>query len=149
VSEAASAASQALGASVRIAMTAPVESSRLLVLRSSAGDGGVPRYEVVETMSFMLPQALYRRVEDAPLPLDTRVRVEQVPARRCAVMRFPGYYDMANCDRKVAELVAMLEAEGHRLKRTTGGDPVWTLARYNPPFVLPPLRTNEIIIELA
>ncbi|KAM1353131.1 hypothetical protein TB2_032358 [Malus domestica] len=71
------------------------------------------------TMEFLLP-AKYGKAEDAPKPVDERVVVAE----------------------KVEKLKESLEKDGYKII----GD--YILARYNPPWTLPPFRTNEVMIPI-
>lgn len=112
--------------SERIAMTAPV-------IERPVGDG-------VYRVQFTMP-AQYT-LATLPEPKDARVRLRAVPARRVAVRRYRGGWS----DSRFRSELQTLE---HALKRdgvVTAGEPLW--ARFNSPFSLPPLRRNEIWLEL-
>ncbi|XP_073158137.1 heme-binding-like protein At3g10130, chloroplastic [Henckelia pumila] len=112
----------------KIAMTAPV------VTQSKGGGESV-------TMQFILPSK-YAKAEDAPLPVDERVVVRDEGEKKYAVVRFSGVAGEKVVAEKVEKLKACLERDGLK----TSGD--FVLARYNPPWTLPPLRTNEIMIPV-
>merc|ERR1712166_1431283 len=105
----------------KIAMTAPVLSS----CKEDAND-----------MRFVLPKK-FKTKEDAPQPTDTRVELIDVPERMVAVKTFSGLISMDQSETMANEFKAALEAQGFICKD-------WMLARYNPPFTLWFLRTNEI-----
>lgn len=111
-----------------IAMTAPV-----IVDGAAAEDG----WRVV----FVLPEGMTEG--DAPRPTDARVSIATVPARRVAAIRFTGFFSAANIEAARTTLADWLAAEGiaHR------GD--WQSAGYNPPWTLPWLKRNEVIVTLA
>lgn len=116
-------------ASEKIAMTAPV------VTKSGVGGG-----ESV-TMGFILPSK-YVKAEDAPRPLDERVVIREEGGRKYGVVRFSGVARDELVAEKVEKLKACLERDGYKV----AGD--FVLARYNPPWTLPPLRTNEVMIPV-
>ena len=109
----------------KIAMTAPVQ-------QSMAGEA---------EMAFMMP-AEYA-LEDLPTPDDERVAFEEAPAYTAAVIRFSGWASADKADEHWQRLRQFLIAE--RIDIT--GEP--TLNQYNPPWTLPFLRRNEIIVPVA
>ncbi|KAL0338232.1 UNVERIFIED_CONTAM: Heme-binding-like protein, chloroplastic [Sesamum calycinum] len=114
-------------ASEKIAMTAPV------VTKSGVGE--------TVTMGFILPSK-YVKAEDAPRPLDERVVIREEGERKYGVVRFSGVARDEVVAEKVEKLKACLERDGYKV----AGD--FVLGRYNPPWTLPPLRTNEVMIPV-
>ena len=110
------------GKSVPIAMTAPVLSQQS------------------NTMAFVLPEKF--TAETAPRPTDPRVEIVTAPARLVAVQSFSGSTTVAASQARAGQFRKTLADSGFRVK----GD--WQLARYNPPFTLPFLRTNELWWEV-
>ena len=108
----------------KIAMTAPVQ-------RSMAGE---------QEMAFMMP-AEYE-MEDLPDPNDQRVAFREAPAYAAAVIRFSGWASAEKADSNWQQLRRFLIVEGIEI---TGGP---TLNQYNPPWTLPVLRRNEIIVPV-
>lgn len=111
----------------RIAMTAPVDSAR-----DSNGEWRI---------AFYMPAGY--TLESLPQPLDPRVTLRVVPGRHVAALRFSGRGTEAQFAEHTAELLQALADAGIE----TQGAP-WT-ARYNAPWVLPPLRRNEAMIEVT
>jgi hypothetical protein len=111
--------------SAKIAMTTPVS------IESNAGQWIV---------SFVMP-AEYT-MESLPKPLNSRVQLRQIPAVKRAVISFTGFYN-AN---KVAERTVELE-EWMRTKNLQAASAP-KFARYNPPWTLPFMRRNEIMIDV-
>jgi len=111
--------------SAKIAMTSPVG------IESNAGQWIV---------SFVMP-AEYT-MESLPKPLNSRVQLRQIPAVKRAVINFTGFYN-AN---KVAERTVELE-EWMRTKNLQAASAP-KFARYNPPWTLPFMRRNEIMIDV-
>ena len=109
-----------------IAMTAPVQRTM-----TSGSDG---------EMAFVMP-AEYA-LEELPAPDDDRVRIRQEPAFHAAVIRFSGRATEERVDAHWEILTAFLEEQ----KIETAGRP--TLNQYNPPWTLPFMRRNEIIIPI-
>ena len=109
----------------KIAMTAPVQ-------QSMAGEA---------EMAFMMP-AEYA-LEDLPTPDDERVGFEEAPAYTAAVIQFSGWASADKADEHWQRLRQFLIAE----EIDIAGEP--TLNQYNPPWTLPFLRRNEIIVPVA
>ena len=109
----------------KIAMTAPVQ-------QSMAGE---------KEMAFMMP-AEYA-LEDLPQPEDQRVSFREAPAYTAAVIQFSGWASPEKADENWQQLRRFLIAEGIDIT----GEP--TLNQYNPPWTLPFLRRNEIIVPVA
>jgi hypothetical protein len=113
-------------ASQEIAMTAPV---------TQQGSGNS------WTVNFIMP-AEYT-METLPKPNNPAVTLRAVPGERVAVIRFSGTANEQMLADKTAELKAMMES---RKLEATG--PL-RYAFYNPPWVLGPLRRNEVMIPVA
>ena len=109
----------------RIAMTAPVQ-------QTMAGE---------KEMAFMMP-AEYA-LKDLPQPEDQRVSFREAPAYTAAVIQFSGWASAEKADENWQQLQRFLIAEGIDIT----GEP--TLNQYNPPWTLPFMRRNEIIVPVA
>jgi len=134
-----------------IAMTAPV------VTQGSNGDGGKPTPIAMtapvvtqadtkaggdhETMAFILPAEF--TMETAPTPTDSKVKLLSVPSSTCAVRQFTWGCTMETAEKRKDELVEWIEKDG-----SWEVDGEWVLNRYNPPFTISFLRTNEIQIPV-
>ena len=124
--------------SEKIAMTAPV-----LLEPTGARDGGeaLDRAEIDGwTMAFILPDEY--TLDNAPRPASARVDIRDVESRRVASIRFSGRFTVRNGETHRAKLSDWLES--HDLEHR--GD--WKLAGYDPPFTLPLLRRNEVLVTL-
>ena len=109
----------------KIAMTAPVQ-------QTMAGE---------KEMAFMMP-AEYA-LKDLPQPEDQRVSFREAPAYTAAVIQFSGWASAEKADENWQQLKRFLIAEGIDIT----GEP--TLNQYNPPWTLPFMRRNEIIVPVA
>jgi hypothetical protein len=109
----------------KIAMTAPVQ-------QSMAGE---------KEMAFVMP-AEYA-LKDLPEPEDQRVSFREAPAYTAAVIQFSGWASADKADEHWQQLRRFLIAEGIEIT----GEP--TLNQYNPPWTLPFMRRNEIIVPVA
>jgi hypothetical protein len=113
--------------SEKIAMTAPVETA-------VADDG---RY----TMRFFLPSTYTRAT--VPQPTDPRVRIVELPEMTVAVERFSGSRDEDSVKRRKAQLLNSPELSGWRPIGAA------TSLFYDPPWTLPFLRRNEVVVPVA
>ncbi|CAH8302302.1 unnamed protein product [Eruca vesicaria subsp. sativa] len=114
----------------KIAMTAPVVTKE--------GGGGEKK---MVTMQFLLPE-MYKKAEDAPRPMDERVVIKEEGGRKYGVVKFSGNANESVVSEKVKKLRSDLERDGFKI---TGE---FVLARYNPPWTLPPFKTNEVMIPV-
>jgi hypothetical protein len=112
-------------AAEKIAMTAPV---------TTEAAGG--RYR----MHFVMPSQY--TMATLPRPKDDRVKLREVPPQRMAVVKFSGLAGEDKVKVKTDELLAWMKAEGLE----AAGAP--QLARYDPPWTLPFLRRNEVMVPL-
>jgi hypothetical protein len=111
--------------STEIAMTAPV--------LQEYSQGGW-RY------AFVLPADL--TLETAPKPLDDDVRLAEVPGKKVAVIQFSGFWSEASMQDKTSALNDWISANN----LTASSEPRW--AGYNPPWTIPFLRRNEVMIDV-
>ncbi len=109
----------------KIAMTAPV---------------GAEATEAGWLVSFVMPSEY--TLETLPRPLDPRVTLREVPAHRVAALRFRGWAGEAAVNERKAELASALSSLGLE----AAGEPV--VAQYNPPWTVPFLRRNEILVAI-
>lgn len=109
----------------KIAMTTPVFMDR------SASE---------HKMSFVLPAAVAKA--EAPAPKNTNVKLEAIPARKMAVIRYSGAGNQENEKAHESKLREWMKEQG--LEAT--GDPV--VAYYDPPFTPLKLRRNEVLIPV-
>ena len=107
-----------------IAMTAPVQ-------QTMSGPA---------EMAFMMPSEL--ALHDLPAPNDQRVAFRQAPAYTGAVIRFSGWANAEKADEHWQKLREFLIKGGIEIV----GEP--TLNQYDPPWTLPFLRRNEIIVPV-
>ncbi len=109
----------------KIAMTAPVEESL---------EANQP------LMAFTLPREY--ELEDLPEPADDSVRIQTVPGRTMAAIRFSGWATDGKVKRNTEQLIATLKQHGIEAVGTP------SLNQYNPPWTPPFLRRNEIMVEV-
>jgi len=118
----------------KISMTAPVITSEKIEMTA-------PVISDARSFSFVMP--LKHKLEEIPEPLDSRIMIQRVPARRLAVIRFKGYAGRKSVDEVKSRLLSALQES----EIATVGEPF--LMRYNSPWTLGFMRRNEIGIEIA
>ncbi|MGA7803830.1 SOUL family heme-binding protein [Bradyrhizobium sp.] len=127
----------------RIAMTAPVQQQKQTIAMTApvtqqrAGQGPGDTW----TVRFIMPKSW--TMATLPAPTDARVSLKQIPARRYVAITFSGLATSKAIAQRTDELRRY--ATEHRLPTT--GEPL--LAFYNPPWTLPFLRRNEVMLELS
>ena len=97
--------------------------------------------ETTETMSFVLPADF--SLATAPQPKNTSVRLSEFSNFRVAVVTFSGYLNQSSVSEQRAKLQKWIAVKGYQVTGTAKA------AGYNPPFTLPFLRRNEILIPIA
>ena len=112
--------------SEKIAMTAPV---------TQQGDGNTWRVRFVMPSNYTL--------ETLPKPNNPVIELKEVGAKRFAVTRFSGIAGEDSLRRYTTELNEFTSARG--LKPVS--EPIY--AFYNPPWTLPFLRRNEVMVEIS
>lgn len=127
------------GSNEKISMTAPVsmeptsEKIQMTAPVSMEEKNGQWRVEFVMPSQYTLATL--------PKPNNSKVTLRAVPETRYAVIRFSGLAGEAKVAKKTAALFAWLKTK----QLMPIGTP--SLARYNPPWTLPFLRRNEVMIE--
>lgn len=111
--------------SEKIAMTAPVNQ------RSVQG-----KYSI----SFVMPSKY--TMETLPDPVNPDVVLRQIPSRKIAAIRYSGTWGQKRYEAKKELLNQFIQTRG----LTATDEP--TFARYDPPFQLPFLRRNEVLIPV-
>ncbi len=109
-----------------IAMTAPVTAST---------------QEDVSVVSFVMPKTY--TLDTLPKPLDSRVSLVELPARKMAVLRFTWLRNTDREQKMKEQLMAMLARDGI----PTIGNPSY--AGYNAPFTPPWMARHEVMVEIA
>jgi hypothetical protein len=111
--------------SAKIAMTTPVN------IEPNAGQW---------TVSFVMPSTY--TLNSLPKPLNPKVQLREIPAVKRAVIQFSGFYNA----QKVADKT--LELEQWMKTRNLEAASAPKFARYNPPWTLPFMRRNEVMIDI-
>ena len=90
--------------------------------------------------AFVLPADL--TLETAPKPIDDKVRLAEVEPRKVAVIQYSGFWSEHSMQQKTSALNDWISA--NNLIATS--EPRW--AGYNPPWTIPFLRRNEVMIDV-
>jgi hypothetical protein len=117
----------------KMAMTTPVEIQRPAVQEVSRHDGTM-------TMRFFLPADM--TLATLPRPDDAKLVLSEIPPMTVAVYRFSGLSDQRN-----SEEIAALESVLAKTRWIPSGRP--TAYYYNPPWTLPFLRRNELVLPVT
>lgn len=127
----------------KIAMTAPVIQSEESQKISMTAPVIIAPSSVKSswTMTFSMPSQYTQ--ETLPLPDDKRIVIETIPARYVAALTFTGFWGEEKNEKKTQELKVWLKSYSDFLEASEG-----MFAGYNPPWTLPFLRRNEMLIEL-
>ena len=115
-----------------VAMTAPVISEKIAMTAPVISGGG--------SIAFVMPESYTS--ETTPQPADDRVRIEEIPARYLAALRFSGRWSTHVFETKSKEMMGELQKAGIKSR----GE-VFSM-RYNPPFTPWFMHRNEVAIEV-
>lgn len=100
-----------------------------------------PVFITTNSMAFVLPEKM--PAERVPQPKNSEVKVASIAAGKFAVMRFTGGRNANNETNALATLTAWMERE----KLTATGAPIF--GYFDPPWTIPFLRRNEVMLRLA
>ena len=127
-------------AAQKIPMTAPVtqQGSEKIAMTAPVTQQGVGKSWRVR---FVMPSKY--TMETLPKPNNPAVELKEIPGKRFAAIRFSGMGGQDSLERHTKELDEFLSA-----KNLTPSSPP-TYAFYNPPWTLPFLRRNEVMVELS
>ena len=127
-----------------IAMTAPVIADQSSADTGESIDMTAPvlneRTEQGWRYMFVLPASY--SIETAPAPLSEDVRLASLPQKQVAVIRFSGFRDEELNNEKKRQLEQWMASKS----LTPMSNPRW--AGYNPPWTLPFMRRNEVMIDV-
>ena len=90
--------------------------------------------------AFVLPAGY--RLDNAPKPTREDVKLATVPARRVAVKRYSGWWNEASYRENLQLLQDWMRQNGLE------ADSQPRYAGYDPPWTLPFLRRNEVMIDI-
>jgi hypothetical protein len=124
----------------KVAMTAPVTQQageKIAMTAPVSQQGGGNSWQV----RFVMPAGY--TLETLPKPKNPAVTLKAIDAKRFAVIRFSGFAGDESLKRRTDQLTAFVGAKN----LTPMSAPAY--AFYNPPWTLPFLRRNEVLIEIA
>ena len=127
------------GGNEKISMTAPVAMQPMSEKISMTTPVSMEDLDGQWRVHFVMPSAF--TLASLPKPNNAAVTIREVPECRYAVLRFSGLAGEEKTARKTIELMSWLASKGV----TPIEAPV--LARYNPPWTLPFLRRNELMVR--
>lgn len=126
--------------SQKVSMTAPVmqqQSEKIAMTAPVLQEGSDDNWSV----AFVMPDEY--TIETLPKPNNQMVKLIEVPAKRFAVIRFTGAANEESLQVRSNELGAYIKA--NNLNAVSA--PAY--AFYNPPWTLPFMRRNEVMIEIS
>ncbi len=123
----------------KIAMTAPVTQTKGEKMAMTAPVIQQAN-EDMWMIKFVMPEGY--TLDTLPVPKNSSVKLKPIPAKRFAVIRFSGIADNKKLQQNEAILLAFIKDKHIKTISTT------TYAFYNPPWTLPFLRRNEVMMEV-
>lgn len=120
-------------AKTNVDMTAPVISQKIEMT--------APVLSEKETIAFVMPEKF--TIENTPKPNDERIKIQQIPQRHVAALRFTGRWTSTNFTKKSKQLLQELQ----RSNIKTRGN-IFSM-RYSGPLTPWFLRRNEVAIEIG
>lgn len=91
-------------------------------------------------IAFIMPEKY--TAQTLPRPKDARVTIREIPPRKAAVLTYSWYATDERVRKETDRLRSLLERDGARPTSS------FRSAQYNPPWTLPFLRRNEIMVDL-
>ncbi len=124
----------------KVAMTAPViqqPSEKIAMTAPVIQQGEGDQWQV----RFVMPSEY--RMDTLPTPKNNAVDIKEIPGKRFVVIRFSGMADEEMLAEQTTALNSFIKEKG--LEPLS--PPAY--AFFNPPWTLPPLRRNEVMVEVA
>ena len=128
------------GKSEKISMTAPVAVKASTEKISMTAPVGLQQSNNGWRVYFVMPSQY--TLQTLPKPNNPQVTIKLMPGQKFAVVRFSGLVDEEKMTMKQAELNQWIERKNFKALSNP------ELARYNPPWTLPFLRRNELMVEV-
>jgi len=123
----------------KISMTAPVTMQATSENISMTAPVTMKQNDQKWNMHFVMPSQY--TLATLPKPNNSAVKIRQIEGAKYAVIRFSGLAGKTKTNKKITELKKWLKSKN--IKATDKPE----LARYNPPWTLPFLRRNEVMIK--
>jgi effector-binding domain-containing protein len=115
-------------------MTSPVITPEKIAMTT-------PVISETNAMSFVLPASY--SMKEVPEPIDTRIRIQEIPSRELAVIRFSGRASASDVAQVRERLLKKLEESNIMVVGTP------FLMRYNAPYTPGFMRRNEVGVEIT
>jgi len=128
------------GKAEKIEMTAPVTMSRSSEKIAMTAPVTIEQDKESYRMHFVMPSSY--TMDSLPEPNNSKVTLREIPAQKFAVLQFSGFVSEDTVDEKTDRLSRWMKSRGMQASAAA------RLARYNPPWTLPFLRRNEILIPI-
>ena len=123
-----------------IAMTAPVNQKARSEKIAMTAPVNQQKSEGKYSVSFLMPSKY--TMDTLPEPLDSNVRLREIPSRKMAVIRYSGSWSKKKYEANKALLEEFIKKKELQI---TGED---IFARYDPPFQIWFLRRNEVLFPV-
>lgn len=127
-----------------IPMTVPVTRKPELVSEKIPMTVPVTQKETKDgtwTMAFYMPADM--PFEEIPKPLDERVKLRKIEARKIAAIKFSGWMNGKNIEKNSEKLKSFLQKNGIEFEGP------YLVASYNHPMTPPPMRRNEVLYVIS
>ena len=124
----------------KINMTAPVTQESKGVKMKMTNPATQESKGEIYRVAFVMPSKW--TFKTLPKPIDSRITIQDKPARKVAVLKYSGTWSTSNYDKHLVQLQDWIKKEN----LTPVSSPVW--ARYNSPFSLWFIRRNEVQIDV-
>ena len=131
-----------------IAMTAPVIVTAPQPIAMTAPVLVSPAGRAAHTMAFVLPSSRFKSAAEAPQPTDPRVSLRELPERLQAVRSYSWSFRPESAKANLQLLLTDLQRDGWSVRRGKDGEVEWQAAGYNPPFALPFMKRNEVLVDV-
>lgn len=130
---------------VSIPMTSPVQQTSLTEVASEKIAMTSPvqqrKNDLGWSVAFMLPSKF--NIETAPMPINESISLREIPPRLMAVLRYSGRWTQRNFDKQSKLLESAIQNKG--IETISAAES----AVYNPPFMPPFMRRNEVMFEVS
>lgn len=93
------------------------------------------------TMAFFMPKQYSQEL--LPAPLNEKINISAIKGGTFAALRFSGRTQEEQLNEKLGILSDWIKQRGYKPEGS------WYLDRYDPPWTLPFLRTNEVLIRVS
>ncbi len=128
------------GKSEKISMTAPVAIKTSAEKISITAPVGLQQANNGWRVYFVMPSQY--SLQTLPKPNNPQVTIRPMPGQKFAVVRFSGLVGEEKMHMKLAELNQWIKRKNFKVLSNP------ELARYNPPWTLPFLKRNELMVEV-